>query len=190
MKKFRSKELNRRGIKMDCQIVIGLYLNGYLTTNEFENYFYNNMEQFQNELPDLVYEELLCTNFSAKSERISLMIFLKQYILSNNPALYNMISDAYIERFIERNRGEIVDILRKRYQPPKIIKIDCKKINTEKEFIRQFKKKLNLSTLSGLNWMAMNDLYYDIIFPERLEFINWNEFEKRIPQCALQLKNF
>lgn len=38
--------------------------------------------------------------------------------------------------------------------------------------------------------MAMNDLYYDIIFPERLEFINWNEFEKRISQCALQLKKF
>lgn len=36
----------------------------------------------------------------------------------------------------------------------------------------------------------MNDLYYDIIFPERLEFINWNEFEKRMPQCALQLKKF
>lgn len=102
MKKIRSKEFNRRGIKMDCQMGIGLYLNGYLTTNEFENYFYNNMEQFQNELPDLVYEELLCTNFSAKSERISLMIFLKQYISSNNPALHNMISDAYIERFIEK----------------------------------------------------------------------------------------
>lgn len=25
---------------MDCQMGIGLYLNGYLTTNEFENYFY------------------------------------------------------------------------------------------------------------------------------------------------------
>ena len=38
--------------------------------------------------------------------------------------------------------------------------------------------------------MAMNDLYYDIIFPERLEFINWNDFEERMPQCAVQLKKF
>ena len=73
---------------MNCQMVICLYLNGYLMTNEFENYLYNNMERFQNELPDLVYEKLLCTNFSAKSERISLLTFLKQYILSNNPTLY------------------------------------------------------------------------------------------------------
>ena len=101
-----------------------------------------------------------------------------------------MISDAYIERFIEKNNGEIVDILKKRYQPKKSIRIDCKKINTEEEFIRQLKKELNLSILSGLNWMAMNDLYYDIIFPERLEFINWNDFEERIPQCAVQLKKF
>lgn len=186
----RNKWIIRKGMKMNCQMVICLYLNGYLMTNEFENYFYNNMELFQNELPDLVYEELLCTNFSSKIESISLVTFLKQYILSNNPTLYNMISDAYIERFIEKNNGEIVDILKKRYQPKKSIRIDCKKINTEKEFIRQFRKELNLSTLSGLNWMAMNDLYYDIIYPERLEFINWNDFEERMPQCAVQLKKF
>ena len=177
-------------MKMDCQMVICLYLNGYLMADEFEDYFYDHMEQFQNELPDLVYEELLCTNFSVKSESISLVTFLKQYILSNDPTLYNMISDAYIECFKEKNNGEIVDILKKRYQPKKSIRIDCKKINTEEEFIRQLKKELNLSILSGLNWMAMNDLYYDIIFPERLEFINWNDFEERIPQCAVQLKKF
>lgn len=78
----RNKWIIRKGMKMNCQMVICLYLNGYLMTNEFENYFYNNMELFQNELPDLVYEELLCTNFLSKSERISLVTFLKQYILS------------------------------------------------------------------------------------------------------------
>ena len=56
--------------------------------------------------------------------------------------------------------------------------------------MRELKKELNLSTSSGLNWMAMNDLYYDIIFPERLEFINWNDLEERMPQCAVQLKKF
>ena len=132
----------------------------------------------------------IVSHIAVLGRRISLVTFLKQYILSNNPTLYNMISDAYIERFIEKNNGEIVDILKKRYQPKKSIRIDCKKINTEEEFIRQFRKELNLSTLSGLNWMAMNDLYYDIIFPERLEFINWNDFEERMPQCAVQLKKF
>ena len=76
-------------MKMNCQMVICLYLNGYLTTDEFENYFYNNMEQFQDELPDLVYEELLCTNFSSKIESISLVTFFFFYILSNNSTLYN-----------------------------------------------------------------------------------------------------
>ena len=78
----RNKWIIRKGMKMNGQMIICLYLNGYLMTNEFENYFYNNMELFQNELPDLVYEELLCTNFLSKSERISLVTFLKQYILS------------------------------------------------------------------------------------------------------------
>ena len=34
-------------MKMNCQMVICLYLNGYLTTDEFENYYQNIIEQFQ-----------------------------------------------------------------------------------------------------------------------------------------------
>lgn len=175
---------------MNCQIIICLFLKQYLTINEFEDYFYNNMEEFQNELPDLVYEELLCTHFTNKGECINLRTFLKQYILVNNLDLYDMISDAYIEQLIKKSDGQIVHLLKEKSTPPKSIAIDCEKIKTEKEFIQYLKKELNLPISSGLNWMALNDLIYDINFPSKIEIINWNEFEERLPECAENFNKF
>lgn len=38
--------------------------------------------------------------------------------------------------------------------------------------------------------MAMDDLFYDAIFPEVLEMIDWDDLEERLPQCAERAKKF
>lgn len=158
--------------------------------NGLKNYFYSNMEIFQKELPDFVYENLLCTNFSLKKEREDLKVFLNKYFILNYEDIYNLITDAYIELLIEKDTSDISKILKMKREPKENIVIDCSKIETEKALIHQLKRELNLSTFSGLNWLAMNDLLYDIIFPKYLIFINWKDIEKRLPQCVEELKNF
>lgn len=175
---------------LDRDLIICLYLKGYLTTKGFADYFYKNMEQFQDGPQDPVYEELLCTDLSDKSGCMSLRSFLERYILSDDPALYRMVSDAYIERLIETSEGELIDLLKQRYVPKEHVVIDCKSIRTEEEFIRQLKRGSGLSTATGLNWMAMDDLFYDAIFPEVLEMIDWDDLEERLPQCAERAKKF
>lgn len=175
---------------MNCKIAICLYIKDYLPSNDFEDYFYNNMEIFQKELPELLYENLLCTNFSIKEQRENLRVFLNKYCSLNYADIYNQISDAYIELLIENDKSEISKILKMQREPKESIIIDCTNLGTEKAFIQQLKKELNLSTSSGLNWLAMNDFLHDIVFPKKLIFINWNDFKKRLPTCAQELQKF
>ena len=78
-----------------------------------------------------------------------------------------MVSDAYIERLIETSEGELIDLLKQRYVPKEHVVIDCKSIRTEEEFIRQLKRGSGLSAATGLNWMAMDDLFYDAMILRR-----------------------
>lgn len=66
---------------MNCINTICLYLKKYLTDEQFENIFYDYIEDFQNSLEEDMYLNVLSTNFSSKQEKISLETELYNYVL-------------------------------------------------------------------------------------------------------------
>lgn len=55
---------------MNCINTICLYLKKYLTDEQFENIFYDYIEDFQNSLEEDMYLNVLSTNFSSKQEKL------------------------------------------------------------------------------------------------------------------------
>ena len=82
---------------MNCINTICLYLKKYLTDEQFENIFYDYIEDFQNSLEEDMYLNVLSTNFSSKQEKISLETELYNYVLENYDSVYENINDAYVE---------------------------------------------------------------------------------------------
>ena len=94
-----------------------------------------------------------------------------------------------MERLIDSNNRDVVtEILRKKYEKKKEITIDCNSINTGLELINVFKRALEYPKFCGNNWDAIEDLIYDVIFPEKLVFNNWSEVERKLPQDTAILK--
>ena len=79
---------------MNCINTICLYLKKYLTDEQFENIFYDYIEDFQNSLEEDMYLNVLSTNFSSKQEKISLETELYNYVLENYDSVYENINDA------------------------------------------------------------------------------------------------
>ena len=116
---------------MNCINTICLYLKKYLTDEQFENIFYDYIEDFQNSLEEDMYLNVLSTNFSSKQEKISLETELYNYVLENYDSVYENINDAYVERIIDSNKEDIVvEILKNKYQKREEVDIDCSMINT------------------------------------------------------------
>ena len=173
---------------MDCNKIICLYLKGYISDEQFEDIFYDYIDDFQNTVED-IYHNILFTNISHKEEKISLKTELRKYVLKNYKSLYENINDAYVERMLDSdNMDVVVEILRKKYEKKKEITIDCSSINTGLELINAFKQALKYPKFCGNNWDAIEDIIYDVIFPEKLVFNNWNEVEKKLPQDTAILK--
>ena len=174
---------------MDCNKIISLYLKGYISDEKFENIFYDYIDDFQNSVEEDIYLNILFTNFSHKEEKISLETELRNYVLKNYKSLYENINDAYVERLIDSNNRDVVtEILRKKYEKKKEITIECSKISTGLELINAFRQVFKYTKFCGNNWYAIEDLIYDVIFPEKLVFNNWSEVERKLPQDTVILK--
>lgn len=170
---------------MNFNEVICLYLNGYLTDEQFEHYFYNNMEDAEKVVDENIYLEIISTNFSQKEECISLRFQLKQYVEKEVSEIYGNISDSYVESLTQSNdNNEIINLLKTRYMKKPLVKIDCRRIKNSKEIISTIKHSLNFPEFCGNNWNAINDLIYDVILPEKVIFIGWKAFEERFSEDA------
>lgn len=175
---------------MDCINIICLYLKKYVSDKEFENIFYEYISDFQSSLEEDRYLNILSTNFNSKEEKISLETELHNYILNNYKLLYENINDAYVERMISLNKEDaVVKILKKKYKKKKEIFIDCSTICTQLDLIFVVKKALQYPQFCGNNWDAIEDLIYDVIFPEKLIFSNWYKAEKRLPSDTTKLRD-
>lgn len=174
---------------MDCIKTICLYLKKYISDEQFEGIFYNCLNDFQNCLEEDAYFSILSTNFSFKEEKISMETELRDYILKNHKSVYEDINDAYVEHMLDSNKVDaVVEVLKKRYEKRDEIVIDCSIIETKLELISIIKQALQYPQFCGNNWDAIEDLIYDIVFPQRLIFCNWCNIEKKLPQDAAFLK--
>lgn len=170
---------------MNFNEVICLYLNEYLTDEQFEHYFYNNMEDAESVVDENTYLEIISTNFNSKEACISLRFQLQKYAEKEVMEIYSKISDSYVELLVQSNdHNEIVDILKNRYVKKSLVKIDCSTIKNNKEIISTVKHSLNFPDFCGDNWDAINDLIYDVILPEKVIFLGWRLFEERFPKDA------
>lgn len=175
---------------MDCIYIICLYLKNYITDEQFENIFYDYIDDFQKSLEEDVYLNVLSTSFNSKQEKISLKTELEKFILEKFKYIYNNINDAYIERIIDSNKKDIVvEIIKNKYKKREEIDIDCSMINTQSELISTIKNALQYPNFCGNNWDAIEDMIYDIILPQKLILRNWCEVEKKIPQDTIILKS-
>lgn len=175
---------------MDCIKTICLYLKKYISDEQFENIFYEYISDFQNFLEEDMYLNILSTSFTSEEEKNSLEIELRNYVLNNYKLLYENINDAYVERMISLSKEDVViKILKKKYKKKKEIFIDCSIIYTQSELIFAVKKALQYPQFCGNNWDAIEDLIYDVIFPEKLIFSNWYEAEKRLPRDTTILRD-
>jgi hypothetical protein len=180
---------NTRRDIMNYNEVVCLYLKEYLSDEQFEQYFYNNIEEFETNLDESTYLEIVSTNFSSKEERIRLQTQLKQYIISDFPEIYDKISDAYIELLIQSNESnEILEILKKKYVKKQLITIDCSQAKNSKEIIQIIKVALEFPVFCGDNWNAIEDLIYDVVLPEKISFSSWSTFNKNFPEDAAFIK--
>lgn len=174
---------------MNCIKTICLYLKKYISDEQFENIFYNYIEDFQNSLEEDICFNILSTNFSSKQERISLETVLRNYVLKNYGSEYENFNDAYVEQIVDSDKeGIVVEILKKKYEKREEVHVDCSMISTQSELIDTIKQALQYPQFCGNNWDAVEDLIYDIIFPKKIIFFNWCEVEKKLPQDTAILK--
>lgn len=175
---------------MDCIMIICLYLKKYISTEQFEKIFFEYIDDFRNYLKEDIYLNILCTNLNSKQEKISLDTELYHYILEDNKLLYDKINDSYVERLINSNEEDaVINLLKKKYEKKKEIDIDCSKISTRLELITAIKNALEYPQFCGNNWHSVEDLIYDVIFPEKLIFSNWGELKRKLPEEADILKS-
>lgn len=174
---------------MDCIKTICLYLKEYISDKQFESIFYDFLNDFQNCLEEDIYLNILSTNFGFKAEKNNMESELRNYILENHKSVYEGINDAYVERLLDSGKVDaIVEVLKNRYEKRDEIVIDCSKIKTKLELISTIKQALQYPQFCGNNWDAIEDLIYDIVFPNRLIFYNWRDIEKELPKDADLLK--
>ena len=175
---------------MDYIKIICLYIKEYISDEQFQNIFLDDLNGFHDCLEDDMYLNILSANFSSKEERIRVRTELREYVLKNYKSMYEDINDAYVERIIDDDKEDIaVKILKKKYEKQERIDIDCSMINTQLELIKAIKQALQYPQFCGNNWDAIEDLIYDIVFPQKLTFYNWNELEKKLAQDANILKS-
>lgn len=170
---------------MNFNDVICLYLKEYLTDEQFEQYFYSNMEYAESTVEENIYLEIISINFSLREDCISLRTQLKTYAETKIPDIYEKINDSYVESLVESDdNNEIVNILRTRYAKKPLVKIACETVENNKEIISIIINSLNFPQFCGNNWNAVNDLIYDVILPRKLIFTGWRSFKERLPEDA------
>lgn len=180
----------KRYYKMNCIEIICLYLKRYISEDQFQNIFYDYINDFENALQGDIYLDILSTNFESKERRLTLETELYNYVLENYSLVYDKINDAYLERLIDSNKGNVVvEILKKRYERRDEVSINCDKISKQSELICSVKKALEYPQFCGNNWDAIRDLIFDIILPEKFIFYNWDAMEEKLPEDTAILKS-
>lgn len=175
---------------MNCIEIICLYLKRYISEDQFQNIFYDYINDFENALQGDIYLDILSTNFESKERRLTLETELYNYVLENYSLVYDKINDAYLERLIDSNKGNVVvEILKKRYERRDEVSINCDKISKQSELICSVKKALEYPQFCGNNWDAIRDLIFDIILPEKFIFYNWDAMEEKLPEDTAILKS-
>lgn len=169
--------------------IICLFVNDYLSSQQFEELFFNNIFEYEKILDNKVYLELIDTNFNLSHEVISLKNYLKTYLMTNYYNEINVINDSYVDMIVNSNRNDIVaEILQSHYIKKENIYINCDLINNQVDLIHAIKDSLQFPKNCGNNWDAINDLIYDIILPKKLIFKHWSKIELRFPTDAKILK--
>lgn len=82
----------------------------------------------------------------------------------------------------EDPEGELVQIVRKKQERKAEICIDCRGIHTSSELIRTIKQSLQFPAFCGAGWDAVADLICDVILPQKIVFLYWDELETRLPK--------
>lgn len=175
--------------KAYCLRAICLYLKDYLSDQQFEEMFSAQISAFQTHLEEELYLDIVFTKFWSKEERIRLRTKLHQYVLQQGSDLYQNTNDTSVERMIAAGvEDELIHILKKRYEKKAELYIECDGIYTTSELIYTIKQSLQFPAFCGLNWDAIKDLIYDVVFPEKLIFANWDALERRLPRDTDILK--
>lgn len=169
--------------------MICLFVNGYLNSEQFEDAFLTNIFYFEKLLENDVYIKIISTNFNSKNEIISLKTFLRAYLNSHYIEEINNTNDANVERIVESDRKDVIaKILRKHYEKKEIIHIECKYIKDFQQLIYLIKDELQISKSCGNNLDAINDLIYDINFPNKIIFHNWSTIESKFLKESRDIK--
>ena len=79
---------------MDCIRTICLYLKKYILDEQFENIFFDCINDFQNTLDENIFLDILTTDLRLKEEKIRLKTELCNYVLKNYGALYENVNDS------------------------------------------------------------------------------------------------
>lgn len=175
--------------KAYCLRAICLYLKDYLSDQQFEELFSAYISAFQTYLEEELYLDIVFTKFWSKEERIRLRTKLHQYVLQQDLDLYQNTNDVSVERMIAAGaEDELIHILKKRYEKKAELYIQCDGIYTASELIHTIKQSLQFPAFCGLGWDSIEDLIYDIVFPEKLIFVNWDKLERRLPRDTDILK--
>lgn len=169
--------------------IICLFVNNYLSSEQFEELFFNNIFEYEKILDNKLYLNIIDTNFNLSHEIISLKNCLKSYLITNYYDEINAMSDSYIDRIIESDRNDVVaEILKRHNKKKEIVSINCDLINNQSDLICTIKKSLQFSEICGNNWDAINDLIYDVILPKKLIFKHWSKMESQFPTDSKILK--
>lgn len=170
--------------------IICLYLKNYISDKQFENIFYQHIEDFKNNLEEDIYWNILSSNFNKKENLITLKTYLYKYILKNYSLIYDEVNDTFVEILIETNEYyEVIEILKKKYKQKEEVLIDCHSINNELELLYSVKKNLNFPQHCGNNWDAIEDFISDIILPKKIILHNWDSIKEKLPLATMKLES-
>lgn len=162
--------------------IICLFAKSYLSADEFEELFLNNLNEFEVLLDETVYMNLISANWRSSTEIISLKNYIFDYFSNNYGDCLNRISDAYVDIIIESLRNdEVVNLLREKYKRQETVFLNLKNVNSTNDLIKRFKKAFNYPQMCGDNWDAVTDLIYDINFPQKIVLNNWKYIIERFP---------
>lgn len=169
---------------------ICLFLKEYLDGEEFEKIVYSELDDLEKNLEKELFFKIITTDYRSKKDLWSLKHTLSDYVRSEYRDIFDNVDDRYVEKIIESNNNDDVTLfLKKKYEKPEIINIDCSCINNSRELFAALKNKLSFPKWCGENWDAVNDLFFEIILPKKLVFDHWCDLEMKLPADADMLKS-
>ena len=122
----------------ECIKIISLYLTDYINQDQFIDLFFSNYDDFESELRDDIFWDIIDTNFTHDDEREKLETELTYYIIECYHISLQDISDSYVEKLIEERENPVLcDMLSENYYPEQKeeVTIDFSNIFTRDDLI-------------------------------------------------------